>query len=389
MGIVDKFKLSFTKLRGKLKLKLTYEISKERYKEILEKSLNGKLESLNTMKRSKFYKILLAIVIPLFALLLLITILTAGTDLAIKVFSKMVFYIVLIFLYYELLFKIIPKIQNKILMKKGNSLIENKLSNINKLIKAVMEIDKKSMRFYDELKSEEIAYCSIDTVGIFEDFIHIKYLKNDVIDIPLEAFNNEDELEQCYKIIKENIKSCKDEKLTIDNADITYIKSEDDIRNLNKYIFTTKEGKSGIKVTKEVFLYSSILVAVLTIILIACLSSFKVAYISIIFFVIVILIARTRWSTDRIKRITLEQDIKYFNNKNKNRSITFKEDGIQFYQEDNICTIKYEAIKSIEESNGLILLKNNLLIAYIPNRLFKSEGKQKVINILKSKCNIL
>lgn len=370
-------------------MKLTYEISKERYKEILEKSLNGKLESLNTMKRSKFYKILLAIVIPLFAFLLLITILTAGTDLAIKVFSKMLFYIVLIFLYYELLFKIIPKIQKKILMKKGNSLIENKLSNINKLIKAVIEIDKKSMRFYDELKSEEIAYCSIDTVNIFEDFIHIKYLKNDVIDIPLEAFNNEDELEKCYKIIKENIKSCKSEKLTIDNADITYIRSEDDIRNLNKYIFTTKEGKIGIKATKAVFLYSSILVAVLTIILIACLSSFKAAYISIIFFVIVILIARTRWSTGRIKRITLEQDIKYFNNKNKNRSITFKEDGIQFYQEDNICTIKYEAIKSIEESNGLILLKNNLLIAYIPNRLFKSEGKQKVINILKSKCNIL
>lgn len=379
----------FCKIVGGIKLKLTYEISKGRYKEILEKSLNEKLESLNTIRRSKFYKILLAIVIPLFSLMLLIAILTGGTDPAIEVFSKMLFYIVLIFLYYELLFKFIPKIQKKVLMKKGNSLIENKLSNINKLIKAVIEIDKKSMRFYDELKSEEIAYCSIDKVNIFEGFIHIEYLKNNVIDIPLEAFNNEDELEQCYKIIKENIKSCKDEKLTIDNADFTYIKTEDDIRNLNKYIFTTKEGELGIKATKELFLYSLILVAVLSIILIACPISFKSACISIIIFAILILITRTKWSIDRIKKVVLKEEIKTFNTKNKNRSITFKEDGIQFYQENNICTIKYEAIKSVEESNELILLKNNLLITYIPNRIFSSEEKQKVINILKSKYDIL
>lgn len=110
---------------------------------------------------------------------------------------------------------------------------------------------------------------------------------------------------------------------------------------------------------------------------------------SLIIFAIAILLTRTKWSTDRMKKTVLKEEVKNFNNQNKNISITFKEDGIQFYQEDNICTIKYKAIKSVEESDGLILLKNNLLINYIPNRIFSSEEKQKVINILKSKCNIL
>lgn len=371
-------------------MKLTYELSKERYEEILKESLNEKLESLNTINRSKFYKVFLSIVIPLFSLVLLVTILSGGTESAMKVFPEMVLYIVLLFLYYELLLKLRPKIQKKVLMTKWRFLIENKLSNINKSIKAVIEIDKKSMRLYDELKSEEIAYGSINEVNIFEDFIQIEYLKKSIIEIPLEAFNNEDELEQCYEVIKENIKSCKDEELTIDNADFVYVETEDDIRNLNKYTFTTKEGELIINAIKEAFLYLLILGAVLCSILITCLISFKFGCISLILFAILILITRTKWSEDRIKKIALKEDIKSFNTKNKNRSITFKKDGIQFYKENNICTIKYEAIKSIEESYELILLKNNLLITYIPSRIFSSnEEKQKVINILKSKCNIL
>ncbi|MBM7834877.1 hypothetical protein [Clostridium sardiniense] len=370
-------------------MKLTYEISKERYEEILEKPLNKKLESLNTIKKSKFYRVFLAIAIPLFSLVLLIGILADGIESTVKLFPRIVSCIVLLFIYFELLFKIVPKIQRKVIMTKGKSLIENRLFNVNKLIKFVIEIDKKSIRQYGGVKSTEISYCAIDEVNIFEDFIHIEYLKSNIIYIPLEAFNNEDELEQCYKIIKENIKSSKDEKLSIDNSDFSYIKREDDIRNLNKYIFTTKEGDLIIKATKEVFLYSLILVAVLCLIIITCLISFKYGCMSLIVFAIVILLTRTKMSTDRIKKAVLKEEVKNFNNQNKNISITFKDDGIQFYQEDNICTIKYEGIKSIEESNGLILLKNDLLLAYIPNRIFKSEGKQKVINILKSKCNIL
>ncbi|MGG7076572.1 hypothetical protein [Clostridium sardiniense] len=371
-------------------MKLTYELSKERYEEILKESLNEKLESLNTINRSKFYKLFLAVVIPLFSLVLLIAILSGGTESAIKVFPKILFYIVLLFLYYELLLKLIPKIQKKVLMTKWKSLIENRLSNINKSTKAVIDIDKKSIRLYDELKCEEIAYCLIDEVKIFEDFIQIDYLKKPAIEIPLEAFNNEDELEQCYEVIKENIKSCKDEKLTIDNSDFVYVETEEDIRNLNKYVFTTKEGELIINATKEAFLYFFILGGVLCLILITYLINFKFGCISLIFIAILMLITRTKWATDRIKKIVLKVEIESFNAKNKNRSITFKEDGIQFYKENNICTIKYEAIKSVEESNGLILLKNNLLITYIPNRIFSSnEEKQKVINILKSKCNIL
>lgn len=370
-------------------MKLTYELSKERYEEILEKPLNKKLESLNTIKRSKFYRVFLAIAIPLFSLVLLIGILADGIESTVELFPRILSCIVLLFIYFELLFKIVPKVQRKVIMTKGKSLIENRLFNVNRLIKFVIEIDKKGIRQYGEVKSTEISYCAIDEVNIFEDFIHIEYLKSNIIDIPLEAFNNEDELEQCYKIIKENIKNYKDEKLSIDNSDFSYIKREDDIRNLNKYIFTAKEGELIIKATKEVSLYLSIIFAVLCLIIITCLISFKSGCMSLIIFAIVTLLTRTKMATDRMKKAVLKEEVKNFNNQNKNISITFKDDGIQFYQEDNICTIKYEGIKSIEESNGLILLKNDLLLEYIPNRIFSSEGKQKVINILKSKCNIL
>lgn len=374
---------------GGIKLKLTYELSKERYEEILEKPLNKKLESLNTINKSKFYRVFLAIAIPLFSLVLLIGILADGIESTVELFPRILSCIVLLFLYFELSLKLMPKILKKILKKKSMFLIENKLSNINESIKVIIEIDKKCIRQYGKLKSEEISYYSIEKVNIFDDFIHIEYLKNNFIDIPLESFNNEDELEQCYEIIKENIKCCKNEKLTIDKADFTYTKTEDDIRNLDKYLYTTKEGELIINVLKDTFSYFAVLGSISGLILITFISGVEFICIAIIIFSILIFFTRTKKAADRLKAITLEQEIKTFNTQNKNRSITFKEDGIQFYQEDNICTIKYEAIKSLEESNGLILLKNDLFLAYIPNRIFSSEGKQKVINILKSKCNIL
>lgn len=365
-------------------MKLIYEMKKERYEEIISKSLNNVIESSKRIDRSNAYKSFSLVSIPMFIMLLALKYILTGFNLQSKDVVQIILCIVLFYLYFEILLKIIPRMLKKLLRNRLESMFSQKLANIPEIIKVTLEIDNKRIRYHRNNYIEEIIYGAIDEIKIIDDFIQIQYIKDSIIYIPREAFKEIDDFNECYKILKENKDSAVKTILTIDNPDLSFSKTEEDIINYNKYIDSTEAGKVVLSILNEYLIKFTIIIMIVII----CMVGFYGGLVVIVATLISIIILKKR---NTMKKQVLKNQIKLFKESKckENKYVKVNEKEIEFSRDEYRYIIKYKGINNIKEENNLILLlKDDSLIEYIPCRIFSNIGdKEKFISLLKRKLN--
>lgn len=369
-------------------MKLIYEMKKERYEEIISKSLNNVIESSKRIDRSNAYKSFSLVSIPMFIMLLALKYILTGFNLQSKDVVQIILCIVLFYLYFEILLKIIPRMLKKLLRNRLESMFSQKLANIPEIIKVTLEIDNKRIRYHRNNYIEEIIYGAIDEIKIIDDFIQIQYIKDSIIYIPREAFKEIDDFNECYKILKENKDSAVKTILTMDNPDLSFSKTEEDIINYNKYIDSTEAGKVILSILNEYLIKFTIIIMIFIMIVIICMVGFYGGLVVIVATLISIIILKKR---NTMKKQVLKNQIKLFKESKckENKYVKVNEKEIEFSRDEYRYIIKYKGINNIKEENNLILLlKDDSLIEYIPCRIFSNIGdKEKFISLLKRKLN--